>query len=286
MQIEDSTSGSEEKNGLTDLLRRESFMRRVFPDFNDGIERREPYYSFVMVDTDDFKAFNDLDSTTQGDYVLIGVGDVLKTLHERGVVQYLSCRYGGEEFMVALHGANAEQANGIAESIRECIKSYRFIDARTETPDFAKQVTASIGVATADLSRLRDLDPEQRRRALDSILDEADTAMKYAKFMGKDRVECFSGEVNDEMEKIKLVRKLYFECAASPEKAAQVASHQFMQENPDLKEKFLFHCEFASRELTPSDTRIIARLADNFYSSIYNDSERKSGFLGLISGIH
>ena len=68
-------------NGLTGLLRRDFFMSELFADFDSSVEDGVTDYSFIMLDADDFKSINDLDGSNQGDNVLEGVGNIIKTIY-------------------------------------------------------------------------------------------------------------------------------------------------------------------------------------------------------------
>lgn len=85
----------------------------------------------------------------------------------------LSCRYGGEEFVVLLSGSDCDAAQIAAERIANGIREARF----EEWPGF--RFSVSIGVTGGIPSSAH---------SLDTLIHEADTAMYEAKLGGRDRV--------------------------------------------------------------------------------------------------
>ena len=103
--------------------------------------------SFMMIDVDHFKSYNDQFGHPAGDEALKLVGHVIReTLRGADV----AARYGGEEFSILLPQTTGEEAGAIAERIRSNIAETRFPHRR---------VTISIGIAScsADLCSAMDL---------------------------------------------------------------------------------------------------------------------------------
>ena len=127
----------------------------------------------LMIDFDHFKQINDRYGHATGDRILIeGVRAM------RGVLAQdcIFGRFGGEEFIVAFSGRDAQASHAIAESLRCCA-------CETILALFPKQVsgaTISIGIATlSSLPR-----PAQAK----DIVEVADRAMYAAKSAGRNRV--------------------------------------------------------------------------------------------------
>ena len=99
-------------------------------------------------------------------------GVIKRSVREVDVV----CRYGGEEFSVALPETDAAGAYVVAEKIREAIASHVFADADDERN---AHITASLGLATFP-SHAEDKE---------NLLKMADEALYQAKNSGKDRVK-------------------------------------------------------------------------------------------------
>jgi diguanylate cyclase (GGDEF)-like protein len=142
---------------------------------DDEIERAKRYsrsLSLLMLDTDDFKKFNDTYGHIAGDQALADIGAVLRTaVREIDIV----CRYGGEEFSVVLPETDAEGAFVVAEKVREAVAAHSFADGQGNR---GVRVTVSIGLSTFPSSAA---DREE-------LLRQADDALYQAKHLGRDRV--------------------------------------------------------------------------------------------------
>lgn len=125
--------------------------------------------TLLFVDVDHFKKVNDTYGHDAGDIVLSQLGALIRTeVRSLDVVG----RYGGEEIVVGLAGANVEDAVRVGEKLREGIAAHRF-----DLGDDQKiQVTVSIGVA------------ELISEELEVVLKRADDALYQAKEAGRNRV--------------------------------------------------------------------------------------------------
>ncbi len=129
--------------------------------------------SILMLDLDHFKRVNDAHGHALGDVVLKRTTEAVKrTLRSGDVVG----RFGGEEFVILLPGADLRQAIGAAERCRLAVAKMELLEA----PYLS--VTASVGVAAF---------PDHGAE-LDALLKAADRAMYAAKANGRNRVETFS----------------------------------------------------------------------------------------------
>lgn len=126
----------------------------------------------ILLDVDHFKKFNDTYGHDAGDEVLRSVATVLS--HAVRDVD-LPARFGGEEFLVVLPGADRKDAERVAERIRKQLRQtkVRIVDGRNLS------VTASFGAAT--------FTPDTAE-TLDQLLKRADEALYLAKEQGRDRV--------------------------------------------------------------------------------------------------
>lgn len=137
------------------------------------IERADRYnhpLSLLLLDVDNFKNYNDTFGHTEGDQVLIRLGQIIRTSLRNTDSAY---RYGGEEFTVILPETQNEEAITVAERIRQNFKNEPFFP-ETKAP---VSLTISIGVAEHT--------PDEKPIAL---VTRADKAMYQAKHAGKDRV--------------------------------------------------------------------------------------------------
>ncbi len=99
--------------------------------------------SFVMVDVDHFKTYNDTHGHAAGDVALATVARVMAAAVGDAGTAY---RYGGEEFCVLCPTTDLDAAVEVAEAIRSALETEPFAG---EDGQPGGQVTASLGVATA-----------------------------------------------------------------------------------------------------------------------------------------
>ena len=124
-------------DGLTGLANRRASSDALHAEVARA-ERLETQLSVVLADLDEFKEVNDLHGHAVGDEVLRVVAEVLReTLRESDVAG----RWGGEEFLLLLPGADEEGAAQLAERVRVALA------ARSIRSVPGLRVTASFGVA-------------------------------------------------------------------------------------------------------------------------------------------
>ena len=97
--------------------------------------------SCVLLDVDDFKAYNDAHGHDAGDEILRGVARVIR---ESARADDLIGRYSGEEFVLLVND-DAEGALEVAERIRETVR--RECVSATENP-LERPITVSLGVVS------------------------------------------------------------------------------------------------------------------------------------------
>ncbi len=153
---------------LTGLLNRRYLEERLTEEIKRSDRHGYPM-SFLMIDVDHFKSYNDSFTHPEGDKALQIVGQCIReSLRDADV----AARYGGEEFSILLPQTNLDEARTIAERIRETI-------SMTEFPN--RQVTVSIGVTGASSSR----------DTAEEIISSADKALFEAKREGRNNVQIF-----------------------------------------------------------------------------------------------
>jgi diguanylate cyclase (GGDEF)-like protein/PAS domain S-box-containing protein len=133
--------------------------------------RADTPLSFIILDLDRFKHINDEYGHDIGDEVLIMVAQSLsQAVREEDFVY----RYGGEEFVIVLPGANLDIAR---ERAQEACRTVRAL--RIDTQKGPLHVTISAGVATY---------PEHGQTQ-ENLIVQADKALYLAKQSGRDRIE-------------------------------------------------------------------------------------------------
>ncbi|MBU1052690.1 MAG: sensor domain-containing diguanylate cyclase [Proteobacteria bacterium] len=128
--------------------------------------------SLLLMDIDNFKTVNDTYGHSQGDKVLAGLAQVLRSCIRDSDLAF---RYGGEEFVVILPETSVENSTKVAERIRQSCASFSFSVNSSE--EFA--VTLSIGCTQYV--------PCEKQQA---FVSRADKHMYCAKNEGKNRVIC------------------------------------------------------------------------------------------------
>ncbi|BAP87286.1 diguanylate cyclase [Burkholderiales bacterium GJ-E10] len=159
-----------ERDTLTGLLNRRNFEtsfakrrtpRRRGTDPQDGTRT-----NWVgIIDVDHFKSVNDTFGHLFGDEVLLLVARMMQGSFRHTEALY---RFGGEEFLVILDGADESGAMIAFERFRNAVASHRF-------PQIA-QVTVSIGITR--------IEPDDIPA---TAIDRADSALYYAKQSGRNR---------------------------------------------------------------------------------------------------
>jgi diguanylate cyclase (GGDEF)-like protein len=156
---------------LTSLTNRRYLEERLTEELNRS--RRYDYpMSFLMIDIDDFKAYNDNNGHQAGDLALQITAHCLKGALRSADV---ASRYGGEEFCILLPQTGIAEAGAIAERIRQRVRTADFPHGKTQP---LGRVTVSIGVSTFS----------SIVNTSENIIAAADRALYQAKSMGKDRV--------------------------------------------------------------------------------------------------
>jgi len=164
-------------DSLTKLKTRKYFKEEVEKNISaisaPGLEKREEgfnNFSILFCDIDHFKIINDTYGHSFGDEVLKKVGQVIeKNIRNSDT----ACRWGGEEIVVGLPGADEQEASKVAEKIRKALEE-EINQEYSHNPQYSNlKVSLSIGVSFYK----EGLD-------FDQLIKRADEAMYLAK---KDR---------------------------------------------------------------------------------------------------
>lgn len=160
-------------DGLTHIANRRRFDAMLQQEWRRCLREQLPM-SLLMLDVDDFKAYNDEYGHQAGDQVLIRVASLCKAEMRRPID--LAARYGGEEFVVILPNTDAGGALQVAEAIAAAVRNAAIAHRRATA---ANVVTVSVGVATRIPAA--GVAPE-------SLVGAADEALYVAKRAGRNRV--------------------------------------------------------------------------------------------------
>jgi diguanylate cyclase (GGDEF)-like protein len=156
---------------LTGLLNRRYLEERLNEELNRSKRGGTPM-SFIMLDVDDFKKYNDRNGHLAGDSALELTAQCLKA----GLrTEDVASRFGGEEFSILLPQTSIDEAEIIAERLRQKVEDTVYPHGRNQP---LAAVTVSIGVS----SFTKSLD------TVAAIIGAADRALYVAKSLGKNRV--------------------------------------------------------------------------------------------------
>lgn len=156
---------------LTGLYNRRHFSKVIDQLFAEA-QRYDADLACVMIDMDGFKQINDSQGHQVGDQLLMLAGKCIAANMRRMDV---AARYGGDEFVVLLPRANAEDAMLVAGRIRE-----EFKHASRSLLGVRDGVSMSIGIGSIQTNR---------PSSADQLVAAADAALYQAKDSGRDRIE-------------------------------------------------------------------------------------------------
>jgi diguanylate cyclase (GGDEF)-like protein len=155
---------------LTGVLNRRSFIEHLDAACVRARASNSPI-SVLFIDLDHFKQVNDTFGHAAGDACLAGIiSPIHAELRQTDVIG----RYGGEEFVVLLNGADAASAHPIAERICR-----RVAEIRIDGFGSPIRLTCSIGVAASDTLGV----------CGQPLITHADAAVYAAKRSGRNQVQ-------------------------------------------------------------------------------------------------
>jgi len=158
-------------DGLTKLYNRRYFMELLELEFQRA-QRYQSRFSYVMIDIDNFKSFNDTYGHLTGDRILY---DIAQILQENLRVNDVVGRYGGEEFALFAPETDLKGALVVAERYRKRIEDFVMVEMEKKL-----KVTISLGVANY---------PNPAIGSVDDLIRLADNALYKSKRNGRNRVE-------------------------------------------------------------------------------------------------
>jgi len=155
---------------LTGMYNRRYFFERLEEYLRAARRHRLPL-SVMMIDIDHFKRVNDTYGHPEGDRVLRGIADLIRS----GLrVSDISARYGGEEFVILLPYTDEAEATRLAQRLLTTVSSHPF-----PLPKEAGPITISIGLSQLDM---------EQPTSGEALIARADGALYQAKRAGRNRV--------------------------------------------------------------------------------------------------
>jgi len=159
---------------LTKLPNRRDIREKISYEIS-RFDRSKRKFSFLFVDIDKFKDFNDHFGHACGDKVLKKVAEIMKnSLRKQDIIS----RWGGEEFLALLPETPLVGAGLVAERIRK-----KITDTEIHFADQTLHVTITIGVAEYD-----------ERLGMDHSINLADRALYEGKQTGRNKIVLFNPE--------------------------------------------------------------------------------------------
>ncbi len=156
---------------LTGLFNRRHLEKTV-PEFIRYARQKSVDLAIFLVDIDHFKQINDTYGHLSGDRVITQFGQLLSSTFRQSD---LCCRYGGEEFFIALPDTNLNSSTEIAERLRKLVEGRSF---EVNNDGTIINITISLGAAC--------LSPTDETLA--AFLHRADDALYKAKNTGRNKL--------------------------------------------------------------------------------------------------
>jgi diguanylate cyclase (GGDEF)-like protein/PAS domain S-box-containing protein len=164
---------------LTGLLNRRAITEHAEAEWHRSARERRPM-CVVLIDLDNLKDVNDSLGHPVGDRAIIELAAVIKASRRR---YDWSGRWGGDEFMLVLPGANLVEANDVAERMRSQYSESPVVASIPERvrPHVSMGVACYSGRPGEEIS-------------LTQLISQTDQALYQAKQSGKNRVELYRDE--------------------------------------------------------------------------------------------
>ena len=167
---------------LTGLHNLRSFEARLHVMVRTARETGKPL-SLLVLDVDRLKSLNDEHGHLAGAEAVRFVGRVLD---DRLPPQAVACRYGGDEFVVALPDSDAPEAIAVAEALGREVHAEAPILAGVAHP--RGRLSISVGIASRIFDASSSATIESIDRAGEQLFRTADAALYAAKHAGRNRI--------------------------------------------------------------------------------------------------
>ncbi len=139
-------------DGLTGIKTRRFFWEALSAEWKRASRSGRPF-SVVLIDLDKFKEVNDTMGHFEGDLVLARVG---RLLEQKSRQSNVVARYGGDEFIILMPETGSEQAQVLAERLRQWIASDPMLSEHHVTGSFGVASFPNHGFSIEDIIRVAD----------------------------------------------------------------------------------------------------------------------------------
>jgi diguanylate cyclase (GGDEF)-like protein len=184
MAVTDALTGLSNRRHLEQVLKTETAR----------LARTGEWLSFIMIDIDFFKAFNDTYGHPVGDRCIAMVASALNRAVRRAAD--LPARYGGEEFACILPGADPVAAMAVASDIQAQVRS---LGIPHMASSISAQVTVSVGVTSARC---------EPGMSSDFWIQNADRQLYISKSEGRNRIAASTFAADHEVQSAVPLRRI------------------------------------------------------------------------------
>ena len=139
-------------DGLTGIKTRRFFWEALSAEWKRASRSGRPF-SVVLIDLDKFKEVNDTMGHFEGDLVLARVG---RLLEQKSRQSNVVARYGGDEFIVLMPETGSEQAQVLAERLRQWLATDPMLSELHITGSFGVASFPMHGFSIEDIIRVAD----------------------------------------------------------------------------------------------------------------------------------
>ncbi|WP_176084102.1 diguanylate cyclase [Martelella sp. HB161492] len=158
-------------------LHNRRYLEAIAAKWRDDPSLAGERFAVILFDIDHFKRLNDTHGHAAGDLVLSRIASIIDTRMRRSD---FVVRYGGEEIAVVMPATSSDQAQRVAENIRE-----RICEEPIMLDSGLVSVAASAGVAGSG----------DGHETIYDVLKRADRALYEAKGAGRNRVVLFTPDL-------------------------------------------------------------------------------------------
>lgn len=167
-------------DGLTGINNRTHF-NKLFAEQMEKTLRQQKALTVALFDIDKFKRINDTYGHLVGDEVIKKIASITAHAIEETELGFI-CRYGGEEFVIALPDMSVEQALPIIQKLHTEI-------ATTAVEAYGHVVTMNVSIGVSAYPELCD--------DVNQLIKRADWSMYYAKEHGRGQIKIDGPDVTE-----------------------------------------------------------------------------------------
>jgi diguanylate cyclase (GGDEF)-like protein len=157
-------------DGLTGIKTRRFFWESLSAEWKRASRSGRPF-SVVLIDLDKFKEVNDNMGHFEGDLVLARVG---RLLEQKSRQSNVVARYGGDEFIILMPETGPEQAQVLAERLRQWIITDPMLSEHHITGSFGVASFPTHGFSIEDIIRVADAGMYVSKRSGGNLVSAAE----------------------------------------------------------------------------------------------------------------